>query len=105
MIYINPPPQDRKCECCGRHVSDCPELLNGERGLVKDFRSNGGCIGAVWVCRLCLSLPDRTFWKLYATPKTVDLGEFLRRRKLTYETVSLRHLRLYRRECANHQAL
>lgn len=93
MIYINPPPRDARCECCGRKVEDCPD---GK--LFKDFRGTQ-CIGAYWVCRLCLSISEVVFWRLFHTPKVIDFADFLRCRKLTDETVSLRHLRLYRKEC------
>lgn len=37
IIAINPPPRDRKCECCGRHVSELKPFGGAGDPLVGDF--------------------------------------------------------------------
>jgi hypothetical protein len=34
---INPPPQDRRCECCGRHISELKPFGKAGNPLVGDF--------------------------------------------------------------------
>jgi len=51
-ILINPPPEDRRCQCCGRHISELEPFgkagdplvgdFNGAL-LVKSFRPSGPC--------------------------------------------------------------
>jgi hypothetical protein len=36
-IHINPPPQDRRCECCGRHISELKPFGKAGDPLVGDF--------------------------------------------------------------------
>lgn len=36
-ILINPPPRDRRCECCGRHVSELKPFGKAGDPLVGDF--------------------------------------------------------------------
>ena len=61
-FQINPPPKDKRCECCRTHVTSAPE-----EKLMKDFRENSGCVGAYWVCILCMGLGDKVYWKLYSS--------------------------------------
>jgi len=37
VIHINPPPRDRKCECCGRHTSELRPFGKAGDPLVGDF--------------------------------------------------------------------
>lgn len=37
VISINPPPQDLKCECCGRHISKLKPFGKAGDPLVGDF--------------------------------------------------------------------
>jgi len=37
-IYINPPPKDARCECCGRHVSELKPFGGAGDPLVGDFK-------------------------------------------------------------------
>jgi len=43
---------------------------------VKDWRENGGCLGAYWVCKRCLGLPDDVFWQLYGVAYHADASNF-----------------------------
>ncbi len=77
MIQINPPPQDNRCERCGRHVSELPSFGTGfsmpisfvfenaqidnytaDYKLMKNFRDigdeNGLCIIPSWECANCI---------------------------------------------------
>lgn len=71
-ILINPPPTDRCCEGCGKHISKLKPfgsagdpLVGDFKGslLVKTFRDFSGCIGASWECRDCIILSDKEFYK------------------------------------------
>ena len=64
-ILINPPPRDRRCECCRKHIDELKPFggkgdpLAGDfRGalLVKTFREEHGIVGASWECRDCIRL-------------------------------------------------
>ncbi len=37
-ILINPPPSDRRCECCGRHIHDLKPFGGAGDPLVGDFK-------------------------------------------------------------------
>jgi hypothetical protein len=64
--WVNPPPSDRRCECCGKHISEL-EPFDGPAGaiLVKNFRRL--CVDyqvdAVWECRDCIRLSLEEFNK------------------------------------------
>ena len=57
--WVNPPPKDRRCMCCGKHISEL-KPFDGTAGaiLVKNFRRL--CVDyqvdAVWECRDCIGL-------------------------------------------------
>jgi len=36
-VYINPPPSDAKCECCGKHISELKPFGKAGDPLVGDF--------------------------------------------------------------------
>ena len=66
-IYINPPPTDRKCECCGAHIDKLKEfgkegdpLVGNFEGskLVKTFRG------------MCENVDDNDFLELKEKCKT-----------------------------------
>jgi len=78
-VLINPPPEDLKCECCGRHVSECHPFTDGKQKLIKDFRESYGSVGAYWVCRLCFSVDTCMFWEIFGLDKatTQPLTEYL----------------------------
>lgn len=99
FVYINPPPPDMCCECCGRNIHVCPEFPDGKRGIIKDFRDNGGCIGAYWVCRLCLSLDDGLFWRMFNTNKVIPFAEWLKEKNLTDDDLTVSLLAQYRVDC------
>ena len=78
MILINPPPDDNRCESCGKHTSDlepfdesprpvdrwvnrgCVSLfITEDRKLAKIFRSDDGeVVYASWECKICFCKPD-----------------------------------------------
>lgn len=69
-VIINPPPNDRCCECCGRHVDRLKPFggpgdpLNGDfKGayLVKTFRGFMGTTSASWECRDCIILSPKSY--------------------------------------------
>ena len=74
-ILINPSPNDKRCMCCGRHISELKQfggpgdpLVGDFRGakLVKTFRQefpNYAQVGASWECRDCIILPDKEYWR------------------------------------------
>ena len=73
-IWINPPPDDNCCECCGRHISELKPfggpgdpLVGDFSGalLVKHFRAlcAEGQADAVWECRDCIVLSLEEFFK------------------------------------------
>jgi len=37
VLHINPPPQDRRCECCGKHTSELKPFGKAGDPLVGDF--------------------------------------------------------------------
>ena len=70
MINLNPPPQDGKCECCGKHISEIKPfggsgdpLVGYFTGayLVKKWRDYGGCVSSSWECRDCAVLDEDEF--------------------------------------------
>ncbi|MGO8761448.1 MAG: hypothetical protein ACLP2P_12140 [Desulfobaccales bacterium] len=58
-LNINPPPEDGRCERCGKHISEVKPYKNGVL-LVKNFREvcDSGCISASWECSECISEDD-----------------------------------------------
>jgi len=62
-ISINPPPADKKCECCGRHISELKLFKDGKL-LMKTFRDFCGCVGASWECWDCIGLNDKEYYKM-----------------------------------------
>ena len=70
-IIINPPPQDEKCECCKKHISQLKPFTKGifKGGLlVKTFRArmrgtSNEQVGASWECRECICLNDEEYEK------------------------------------------
>jgi hypothetical protein len=72
-VYINPPPRNKKCECCGRHIKDLKPfggkgdpLVGDFKGalLVKTFREDvPNQVGASWECRDCIVLSDADYRK------------------------------------------
>lgn len=36
-IFINPPPQDKRCNCCGKHINDLKPFGHAGDPLVGDF--------------------------------------------------------------------
>lgn len=74
-ILINPPPSGRRCECCGKHISELKPfggpgdpLVGDFRGalLVKTFRQefpDYRQIGASWECRDCIVLSKEKYFK------------------------------------------
>ena len=67
-IVFNPPPEDARCECCQRHVSELEPFGDGffaGAKLVKGFRSDEfNCIAASWECRDCIVLSDEEYWRM-----------------------------------------
>lgn len=74
-ILINPPPQDMKCECCGKHIDELKPFgkegdplkgdFNGSK-LVKIFRGydteHGRNVYASWECRDCIILNEDDYY-------------------------------------------
>lgn len=74
-IWLNPPPVDNRCECCGRHISELKPfggpgdpLVGDFSGafLVKHFRDLIGIrqADACWECRDCIVLNDKESRKI-----------------------------------------
>jgi hypothetical protein len=72
-IWINPPPCDNRCECCGKHISEVKPFggpgdpLRGDFSgalLVKNFRTLYDYQADVsWECRDCIVLSLEEFNK------------------------------------------
>jgi len=71
-IYINPPPQDKCCQCCGKNAKDLKPY--GKAGdplvgdfdgaiLLKTFRTVDGTTSASWECRDCICLSNKAYIK------------------------------------------
>jgi len=71
-IWLNPPPDDNRCECCGRHIRELKPfggpgdpLVGDFNGafLVKHFRDlcGVGQADTCWDCRDCFILDDETY--------------------------------------------
>lgn len=73
QIYINPPPADRCCEICGKHVKDLPDFerstLVTQEGvkLVKTFRDLylTDWVSASWECATCIRLSDQDAMEVF----------------------------------------
>ena len=74
-VWINPPPIDNCCECCGRHISELKPFggpgdpLVGDFSaalLIKHFRDffDIGQTEACWECRDCFILDDAESYKI-----------------------------------------
>ena len=63
-LIINPPPDDRRCAICRRHVDELASFGGPGDPLVGDFsgaklvkhwrEDYPGCVGASWDCRDCI---------------------------------------------------
>lgn len=73
-ILINPPPSDKRCECCKRHISELKPfggpsdpLVGNFSGalLVKNFRRicGEGQVDVSWECRDCIVLDNDEYLK------------------------------------------
>jgi hypothetical protein len=45
-VYINPPPQNGRCYCCGRHISELTPFEEAEEPLLGDF--DGAYLVKTW---------------------------------------------------------
>jgi hypothetical protein len=87
MISINPPPDNQRCEICGKHVSELDRRLELEasqpddwffvtdycesrwrsedKKLFKDFRKDHfDNVSCYWECKDCLQLSDKEAFSL-----------------------------------------
>ena len=91
-ISINPPPRDRRCECCGKHISMLKDFGGkGVKGakLVKTFR---GTIGASWECRDCICLDEKEYYKVMNGNRGKPIIKF---RKGMYITFNVNGIKWY----------
>jgi hypothetical protein len=72
VANINPPPQDGKCMCCKRHISELKPYGKAGDPLVGDFdgallvkvwRSEGPYTLCLWLCRDCVVLGRDEYFK------------------------------------------
>jgi len=73
ILHINPPPMNKRCECCGRHIKDLKPfggkgdpLVGDFKGalLVKTFRESvPNLVSASWECRNCIVLSNADYRK------------------------------------------
>jgi hypothetical protein len=86
QFFINPPPEDERCEVCQRHVDDLnpfggpgDPLVGNFTGaqLVKHYRdwSGEGCSEASWECRDCFVLSTEECWNLRRTKRAEKPAE------------------------------